>query len=237
MILGGMTKPDLREFLLGLSTAGDMPMHHAADIDQFLTEAEAVQQGVITVDDLLEHEFILTLPMGPGHKSHWHCRCGEKGVAESFLLRRRAHADHAVEAIAQKASEAEQPTAAPLPRVVPCESEEALYALLSSLNNAGNHAEIACLSDLNGSPFLAGLWDVDYAGTVHYVFTEGDSGQQHCHECAGCYEILRNGKNEVVRRGLDDCDYRSPAFPIVVVLTEDPPPIDDDDPVDAWWRA
>lgn len=31
-------KQEVREFLTSLRDAADMPMHHAADIDQFLTE-------------------------------------------------------------------------------------------------------------------------------------------------------------------------------------------------------
>jgi hypothetical protein len=43
----------MRQFLHRLSNAEDMPMHHAADIDQFLVEASAaIQPG-----DLVEHAF------------------------------------------------------------------------------------------------------------------------------------------------------------------------------------
>lgn len=127
-----------------------------------------------------------------------------------------------------KQVEVSRATEPPLPRVIECESEDLLYALLSSLNDAGNQSEVACLSNLNEAPFLATLWDVDYAAVVHYVFTEGDSGQVHCHTCAECY----------AHSDRSECDYDSPGFPIYVVLTESPPPSDTlDDSITDWWAT
>lgn len=105
-------------------------------------------------------------------------------------------------------------------RLIDAPSEDALYLLLASLNDAGHHPEVACLK--GGGPFIAGLWDVDYAGSVHYVVTEADSGQVHCCNCTECRPW---------------CDWH-PTFPVTVVLTEDPDPVTllTDEPV-AWWRV
>lgn len=109
----------------------------------------------------------------------------------------------------------------PLPRIVQAPTEAALYDLLISLNDEGHHPEVACL---NGGPFIAGLWDIDYAARVHYVVTEADSGQVHCCGCSEC------------RGGCADADWR-PTFPFSVVMTEDPDPSDLlDGPAPAWWR-
>lgn len=102
-------------------------------------------------------------------------------------------------------------------RIVEAPSELALFDLLSSLNDAGERPELACL--VGGAPIIAGLWDVDYAGTVHYLTPDGDTGQVPCVECTPLA-----------------LDWK-PAFPLTVVLAYDPDPIEDlFGEVGAWWR-
>lgn len=109
-------------------------------------------------------------------------------------------------------------------RIVSAPSAEGLYDLLVSLNDSGHHPELACL--IGGCPFLAVLWDVDYAGQTHYVHTDADSGQEHCCGCSDHHPTI--------------CDHASwtPPFPVDVVLTHDPDPADTlSGPAPAWWRA
>lgn len=109
-----------------------------------------------------------------------------------------------------------------LPRVVECPSAGALYDLLASLNDAGLHPAVAVDP---AYPVVASLWDVDYAGEVHYTVADPDSGAPHCNLCSEC------------KAGCADCE-RKPRFPVAVVLAHDPDPAEAlDGPVDAWWRA
>lgn len=112
------------------------------------------------------------------------------------------------------------------PRMVTAATPEQMLSLLLSLNEAGFYPEVAGCTE-HGATFIAGLWDVDYAGAVHYVLTEADSGMPHCHMCSGCG-----------RYPTGECDYDAPGYPLHVVLTEDPPPATTlDEGMVAWWRA